>query len=315
MPVLLACMPAALAAQDEAAAVAIKPRPAEIMPNAARSLMLDVQRAGDHLVAVGSRGQILLSNDGRQWKQVETPVRATLTAVMFADSQQGWAVGHDATILRTLDGGGSWALQNFQPELNKPFLSVLFLDANRGFAVGAFGLFDKTTDGGAHWSAVDAPAILGDGLHLYAIRKLGNGNLFIAGEQGLLGLSTDGGATWTKLTSPYEGTFFGAVPVGANGVVVCGLRGNAWSATDAAAPKWQKLDTGTNDSLFGCAAAGGGRVAMAGLNGTMLLADMQSGKVAHLDSGVDSTLSGVTSWKSGLVYVGESGIRELSSIK
>ncbi len=303
---------AAAAAEDGAA---VKPLPAQIMPNAARSLLLDVQHAGDHLVAVGSRGQILLSDDGEQWKQVETPVRSTLTAVSFANAEQGWAVGHDATVLHTADGGGTWTLQNFQPELNKPFLGVLFVDASKGFAVGAFGLFEKTTDGGAHWSTVEAPEILADNLHLFGMRKLGNGNLFITGEQGLLGLSIDGGTTWAKLKSPYEGTFFGSVPVGDSGVAVCGLRGNAWFAADIAVPKWQKLDTGTSDSLFGCASAGDGRVAMAGLNGTIVIADTRSGKVESVDGGVDSTLSAITRWKSGLVLVGESGIRQVPAIK
>src|SRR5579885_1156384 len=140
------------------APVQIKPRPSEIMPKATQALILGVIDTGEHLIAVGDRGEILASNDGRAWAQVPTPVRAALTAVSFADPQHGWAVGHDAVVLHTGDGGRSWTLQNFQPELQEPFLDVLALDPNHAYAVGAYGLFEQTTDGGANWTKVEAPA-------------------------------------------------------------------------------------------------------------------------------------------------------------
>jgi photosystem II stability/assembly factor-like uncharacterized protein len=315
--VAAAVLQGAANAQDVVPAT-MQPHPSEIMPKAAQALMLSVTAAGDHLVAVGSRGQVLLSNDGSNWTQVETPVRSALTAVTFVSADEGWAVGHDATILHTTDGGKTWTLQGYDPQLQKPLLSVLFTDRNDGIAIGAFGLYETTADGGLHWTRLDPgkddPAILQDALHLYSIRRLGSGALFIAGEQGTVALSTDNGTTWSKLPSPYDGTFFGAVPVGEHGVLVCGLRGNAYMApnADTPTPTWQKLDTGTTDSLFGCAAAGDDRVAMVGLNGTLLLADTRNGTVTRADSGVDSTLSGVAAWHSGLVVVGEPGVHDVS---
>jgi len=312
--VLAAAAPIARAGEGADASAPSVPQPAEIMPNASKSLVLGLAAAGDHLVAVGARGDILLSDNGNDWKQVAVPVRSALTAVDFVDAQDGWAVGHDAAILHSSDGGATWTLQNFQPDLEKPFLGVLFLDKQRGFAVGAYGLFNRTVDGGAHWTAVDAPAILADGLHLYSIRKLGNGDLFIAGEQGLLGRSADGGQTWTKLDSGYKGTFFGAAPVGSSGVLVCGLRGNAYYAADvaAAAVAWQKIDTGATDSFFGCAPLADGRVVMAGVNGIVSVFDPKTLKVSKVDDPVDIALSAVLPWKGGFVVGGEAGVRELA---
>src|SRR5690349_8937389 len=44
---------------------------------AAKSLLLDVARAGSRLVAVGDRGHVLLSDDeGGTWRQVIVPTRA-----------------------------------------------------------------------------------------------------------------------------------------------------------------------------------------------------------------------------------------------
>ncbi|MDI3260521.1 MAG: YCF48-related protein [Sinobacteraceae bacterium] len=297
------------------APVQIKPRPSEIMPKATQALILGVIDTGEHLIAVGDRGEILASNDGRAWAQVPTPVRAALTAVSFADPQHGWAVGHDAVVLHTGDGGRTWTLQNFQPELQEPFLDVLALDPNHAYAVGAYGLFEQTTDGGANWTKVDAPAITGDQLHLYAIRKLGNGDLFVAGEQGTLGLSTDGGKTWSKLKSPYEGTFFGAVPRGDSGALVCGLRGNAYLSRDVRKGDWQKIDTGTTNSFFGCAALDAHRVAMVGLNGIVELVDTDAGTARNVKSPGDTPYSDAVPFKGGLVMVGVSGIQHIDSLQ
>ena len=64
---------------------------------------------GDRLFAVGERGLIAFSDDkGANWQQATVPVSATLTAITFTDSGQGWAVGHGGTILRSKDSGESW---------------------------------------------------------------------------------------------------------------------------------------------------------------------------------------------------------------
>ena len=70
---------------------------AEIKPLAAKSLLLDVARSGTRYVAVGARGDVLLSDDGRDWRQAEVPTRATLTAVSAVDANV-WAVGHDGML-------------------------------------------------------------------------------------------------------------------------------------------------------------------------------------------------------------------------
>lgn len=296
--------------------VSVKPRPAEIMPlRATHALIMGVVDTGEHLIAVGDHGEILASNDGSKWAQVEVPVRSPLTAVAFADAQHGWAVGHDAVILHTGDGGKNWTLQNFQPELENPFLSVLAIDKDHAFAVGAYGLFYGTSDGGGTWTPVESPVIKDAGLHLYSIRKLKNGDLFIAGEQGLLLDSTDGAKTWSKLKSPYEGSFFGAVPVGDKGALVCGLRGNAFISRDVRGGKWDKLNTTAPTSLFGCRDLDDKSVVMVGLNGIIQLVDTASGAVRNVKSPGDTPYSDVVPFKGGLVLVGESGIQRLDSLQ
>ena len=79
--------------------------------NATRPL-LAVTRAGDRLVAVGSRGLIVRSEDqGKTWIQSSVPVQSDLLAVNFPNSLNGWAVGHEGVILHSIDGGKTWVKQ------------------------------------------------------------------------------------------------------------------------------------------------------------------------------------------------------------
>lgn len=289
----------------------VKPRPAEIMPLTPKSLLLDIVPANGKLVAVGDRGGIVLSADGKDWKQVPVPVRSALTAVSFPDATHGWAVGHDSAIVATTDGGETWTLQMFKPSFEKPFLDVLFLDAQRGFAIGAYGLFYVTTDGGATWSEADAPAIMEEELHFNAIVRLNNGDLLIAGESGMMGLSTDEGMTWARLESPYTSSLFGALPLGETGALAFGLRGNAFLTSDVRGGKWTEVKTDSVASMFGGAVLPNGDLAMVGLNGVILITNAE-GQVRMLSAPAGTPLSAAMAYNGGLLAVGESGVQMLA---
>lgn len=300
---------------EEAPAAPVKPRPSEPAYLASRSVLLGVSNSGKHLIAVGDRGNIVASNDGVNWAQVEVPVRATLTAVEFVDEQHGWAVGHDATILHSKDGGRTWALQNFQPELEKPFLDVMFTDTSNGIAIGAYGLFMVTRDGGASWVEQEAAAIREEELHLNAITLLGNGEYFVVGETGMMGVSADG-SNWERLTAPYEGSLYGAIPRGDKGALIYGLRGNVYTSDDVRAGNWTKVDVGTVASFFGGTLLPSGDIALVGLAGEVAIITA-SGQVKNTKveamAGVtgSGTLSGAIPWKNGVLAVGELGVSRL----
>jgi photosystem II stability/assembly factor-like uncharacterized protein len=69
-----------------------------------------------------------------------------LTSVFFPNENTGYAVGFYGTIMKTLDGGTEWKLQN--SGTSSHLTSVFFTDANTGYAVGENGIILKTTNGG-----------------------------------------------------------------------------------------------------------------------------------------------------------------------
>lgn len=324
----------------------MQPMPAEMAPRAPYDLLLDVENTDDGLIAVGARGHVLRSRDGLTWEQGRVPVRATLTAVDFADSQHGWAVGHAATIIATDDGGRTWRLQHYEPELEQPFLDVIFFDRDRGFAIGAYDMFYKTGDGGETWVEYEPQLSQGE-WHLNAITQLEDGTLVIAGETGLLSKSTDGGETWTLIAGPYSGTYFGLARLGAQGVLLYGLRGHAFVIDDISkAPElpadtdlgyqfqvppgmetdgeviedgdeamgaghgaWKVVKTAPSVlSLFGGTATAKGGYVLVGVNGVIWESGDRGPDVDLLPNTREGSLADVVEMDNGdLVTVGENG--------
>jgi photosystem II stability/assembly factor-like uncharacterized protein len=298
---------------DASATTTPKPHPAEMMPKASQALMLSLAYSGKHLFAAGDFGEILASNDGREWVQIPTPVRSPLTAIQFVDENNGWAVGYEGVILHSADGGKTWTVQNFAPSLDQPFLDVQFLDKQHGFAIGAYGLFYETHDGGTTWAAGTPAAITSGGFHLYRAIKLGSGDVMVVGEQGLMGLSTDSAQTWTELPKIYEGTFFSAAPIGQTGAIVCGLRGNVFYSANARVGNWKKIETGTTNSMFGCAGIDANHAVLAGVNGILLMATLDSATVQPIPGPQQGVYSAVMPFDGGLIVAGESGVRRVDA--
>ena len=298
------------AAGNVLAQESIEPEPAVMARLAPKALALDATTADGALIAVGERGHILMSTDGGStWVQKPSPTRAMLTAVCFADRQHGWAVGHDSAILRTLDGGESWELVNWAPEEEAPFFDVWFSDLDHGFALGAYGSFFVTSDGGETW--VFEP-ISDDDLHLDNMAQAPDGRLYIAAEAGGAFRSDDGGATWSPLPSPYEGSFFGVLPLPDDVVLLYGLRGHVFRSEDAG-ETWQPVETGTVAMITDGIRLADGRIVLVGLGGSVLVST-DDGRTLSLHQQPDRRgISAVVQTDDGrLLLAGEFGVKVAS---
>jgi photosystem II stability/assembly factor-like uncharacterized protein len=302
-------------------------KPAEIARLSPESLLLDLAVAGKRLVAVGERGHVLLSDDqGATWRQAKSvPTRVMLTAVYFADDAYGWAVGHDETIINTVDGGENWTRSHFSAESQQPLLDLWFANRVSGIAVGAYGAYFTTNDGGRNWSSSKVAVPLRKGpthdgeaapeegelppdYHLNKIVGVGN-RLYIAAEGGQLYRSDDRGATWRALPSPYEGSFFGLVPIRGDGLLAFGLRGHLFRSADAG-ENWTELKSHTTSMLTDGIAVNDLRVVIGGLAGVLLVSG-DAGETFRLTQqedrkGVSALLPGPA---GSVVVAGEGGVR------
>jgi photosystem II stability/assembly factor-like uncharacterized protein len=327
---LLACLaPAVLPAQEADDASS---RPSVIAPLAPRALLLDLAWAGPRAVAVGERGIVLYSDDqGRSWTQVQVPASANLTAVYFVDGLHGWAVGHDEVVLRTEDGGLTWERTRYNPETNRPLLDVWFGDAERGLAVGAYGLVLSSADGGRSWTEVpfdpeplggkkqaydpedyDAEVDMGFDFHLNAVVPGPESVLYLAAEAGRLFRSDDRGATWHELPSPYDGSFYGIMPLDGDALLAYGLRGHVFRSGDGG-QSWSKVETGTVALLDSAVRPSAGLILIAGLTGVMLVSTDGGGSFAFTQQDDRKAFSSLLWAGDGEVIVsGEGGVRRLA---
>jgi photosystem II stability/assembly factor-like uncharacterized protein len=264
---------------------------------------------GDRVVAAGERGRILVSDDaGATWKVGQTPTHHTLTSLAFTDAKTGFATGHQATLLRTEDGGLTWTQAGLEIK-QKPALFAVRMTGARGIAVGAYGALLVTSDSGRSWQArAVGPADFDR--HLTGIASAGGGRIVVAGEAGTLIASNDDGATWQVLKSPYAGSFFGALGVRGGAVLVFGMRGNAYRSADAG-KSWQRIDLGTyKGALQGATELADGAVVLTGADG--MIATSKDGGVTFAATPVPSrvTVTAVARTSNGnLLVAGPSGLR------
>ncbi|WP_447590943.1 WD40/YVTN/BNR-like repeat-containing protein [Aquipseudomonas campi] len=284
-------------------------------PKAATSLLVDIAHAGKRLVAVGDRGHILFSDDsGKNWVQARVPTRQMLTGVFFIDDKKGWAVGHDAQILATTDGGANWTLQFEDLEREAPLLDIWFQDANHGLAVGAYGALLETTDGGQNWNNVSDRLDNEDGYHLNGITAVKDAGLFVVGEMGSMFRSADWGQTWERMHAPYEGSLFGALgTANANTLLVYGLRGNLLRSTDFGTT-WQSLQLLSENGPLRFGLAGGtllkdGTLVIVGHGGSVLRSSDGGRTFSVINRSDRASLAGVTDDAAGnLILVGQGGV-------
>ncbi|HSW07315.1 WD40/YVTN/BNR-like repeat-containing protein [Aquabacterium sp.] len=268
-----ATKPAALVPAAEPASKAAGLVPAVRVAHATQATMLAATRAGARIVAVGDHGVVLLSDDGgksfRQAQQV--PVDVTLTAVSFADAQQGWAVGHAGVVLHTADGGETWALQRSDLQNDRPLFAVKFFDAKRGVAVGLWSLVLVTDDGGVTWQTVQPPVPEGAkkaDLNLLGLFTDAQGRVYATAERGMLARSDDQGRSWTYLRSGYAGSFWTGLGLADGTLLAAGLRGSLYCSSDEGR-SWTRIETNSKSSITALAQVGSEVIAV-GLDGLVL---------------------------------------------
>ncbi len=313
------------------AGATIAPQAAYMEPRVTMSVLTDVIQTSAGFVAVGERGHILLSTDGKQWQQSKVPVQSNLNSVFFLNEKQGWAVGHDVTILHTNDGGLTWELQKFVPELDKPLFDIVFQDEQNGIAVGAYGLMFRTHDAGKSWTQeyhaeianaddfaalqelkqTDEAAFLEEVTSVlpHINRILLDGQLmYMVGEGGLFAKSTDFGVTWQRLPEFYQGSLFGVAQSNQGMLMTAGLRGHAFISRDFG-NSWQQVPLPSPATLNSVTATTDGFLLTGNSGSVFLSVDQGSTFTAIKQPDGKAVLNGLL-LDGQLLLVTEVGIRQ-----
>lgn len=295
--------------------------PAIKAPHAYESLLLDIARADQRLVAVGAYGIAIYSDDnGVTWQQAEVPVSVTLTRVFFASGQIGWAAGHDGVILKTIDGGAHWEKQFDGFRANKETVDGLTnaqqqaeKQLEQAQAKGNDAAIEQAEQAleNIEYALTDARYDL-DSLSTkpfldiwFYDAKLG----FAVGAYGMFFYTEDGGAHWqdgsVRLLNPNRFHLNGINFVGGRSLMVVGEAGLIRRSDDMG-KTWVELDSPYEGSLFGLAADGNTQL-LYGLRGHVYYTNDGGISWQEQVTGSEQTLLASLVRKNSVVLVGNAG--------
>jgi photosystem II stability/assembly factor-like uncharacterized protein len=135
----------------------------------------------------------ILHGYSQAWVKQQSNTTSNLLSVYFIDPDNGFAAGHNGTMLKTSDGGENWVLKS--TGITHGLNSVLFTDSLTGFAVSCCELL-KTTDGGETWVIQDTMM----NSMMCSVFFVGKDTGFVSGNGRML-VTYDKGATWNKQKS------------------------------------------------------------------------------------------------------------------
>jgi len=187
--------------------------------------LLDVScgEEGARLI-VGQEG-LIYRWDGGSYQPVESGTDARLLGVAANSSGLAFAVGGFGVVLRSKDGGESWATLSFDWEgiLNdfmEPHLYAVHVsDSGIITVVGEFELVLRSTDGGDTWATVHKGEA-----SLFGIDLRDDGGGFAVGQAGTVLRTHDGGLSWNELATPSSAILLDVWSSGQGDVLVSGIR-------------------------------------------------------------------------------------------
>lgn len=232
-------------------------------------LVTQLAQRGSRWLSAGEQGRILIAEKPEgPWSEarVEPQRGSNFNDVLFVSDTVALAAGHESWIVRSEDGGRSWKEVMFDAERSEPILALAGPYEGKLFAIGGFGQFLTSVDEGRTWERATHGAM--SDYHLNDMTRLSDGTLVIVGERGLIVTSCDGGRTWERMPEIYAGSYFGALALERNGLLVFGMRGNAFVTRDR--HTWVKAAVPGKISLFGGVVDDDGAIVLVGDNETVL---------------------------------------------
>jgi photosystem II stability/assembly factor-like uncharacterized protein len=223
--------------------------------------------------AAGARAQ-----DGGGWVSERRGLAGKdLNAVYFSDARRGWVGGDGGLVLRTEDGGRTWARQ--QIETAEGVSDLYFRDKQDGYLLAGNEIL-VSEDGGASWrsAARFLPGTFGGASpDLYSVRFTSKRRGWVVGSlsrgdsivDSLVLQTTDGGASWNRQRVPVKDELIHLDFDGDKRGWIVGTQGRILHTRDGG-ETWTLQPSGTTATLYHVEFRGDDRGWAVGERGTIL---------------------------------------------
>lgn len=160
--------------------------------------------ADGYVYVCGTPGVIIRSSDfGATWYSSDTGTTAYLWDIAFSEGRSlgiavgEIAVGTEARLLKSVDGGISWHMIP-APDKNLKYYSIAFDNKGNPWVGANDGSLFYSPDGASTWKKVDLPVDM-------AVRsiKIYDNKVIISGDFSKLLISNDMGKSWNQVSLPY----------------------------------------------------------------------------------------------------------------
>ena len=246
-----------------------------VTPSPTQLSLLGVDLNGAHQIAVGQMGLILKRDAQSAWQKIDSGTEERLFAVSLNSQGVAAAVGSFGTVLKSADGGQSWAAiapdwSGYTEDGAQPHLYGVNVDEAGAITIaGEFGLILRSMPGQAGWQTLHKGAA-----SIFALEIRDDGVGYAVGQSGAALRSGDGGNTWSELATGSEAILLGVRSTADGEVVASGMRDMVSSSDDG--KTWSHVTSGDLQSAW---YAGLARAA----SGAPLLAVGHTGKIIRID--------------------------------
>lgn len=250
-----------------------------------------------------------------QWTNLDSGTMQELAGVTMLDPEAAWSFGSNGTLLRTVDGGGTWSTvaipfaEDINTMMRYDYLGMLLFGddgallrsddlgvswaleqspvgneltavaryGTSAIAVGEEGAVIRSVDNGATWVA----GVSGTLADLNAVIMTSLTNAWAVGRNGSCLQSMDGGATWSLVTVPFTGDLNDLVMVDDLTILICGEEGTVLRSADNGLD-WTTTATVEVDELNALWVDGSGVIRAAG-SGGVIVRSIDGGLVWNTD--------------------------------
>ena len=238
-------------------------------------------------LVVGDGGLMLVTSDGgKTWEKMEVDMRppgagqrqggppgggggpppgfgrggpAPLYNIYFVNENVGYITGGRGTILKTEDGGKTWARKMARSDtpgrggrrggIRANLMGIQMISETTGFIAGSENTILKTTDGGETWVGSSERARVGETRNnLENIWFVSPTTGWVIGSFGTLLHTADGGENWEKRDPGFDNNLFGIYFIDENTGWICGQESLILHTTDGGAT-WNQQKTESIDDL------------------------------------------------------------------